>query len=349
MKFIHIADVHLGAKPDKGKPWAAERESHSWQAFIDVVTKAKEEDAQLLLIAGNLYHRQPLLKELKEVNRQFARIPKTQVVIIAGSCDYLSPSSCYSSFPWERNVHFLKEEKIGCIELAKIQTRVYGLSYQHREISAPLYQDIPSPARDNFTNILLAHGGDEKHIPFQASDFRDKDFDYVAFGHLSQPMQLMDAKVIMAGALQPIECSDVGPHGYFIGEIKNHMSQVRFCPVHYCEYVPLKLKISREIAEEVLKKFVEDYVKKAPPYQLFRITLTGASNPKARALPSSLGKISRVAQVLDQCQAGHDLEQLKVQHGQEILGRYIHMLERMPQDEITRKALYYGVEALMVE
>ncbi|MCI9531151.1 MAG: DNA repair exonuclease [Lachnospiraceae bacterium] len=348
MKFIHIADVHLGAKPDKGKPWAAKRESHSWQAFIDVVTKAKEESAQLLLIAGNLYHRQPLLKELKEVNRQFARIPNTQVVIIAGNCDYLSPNSCYSSFPWEKNVHFLKEEKISCIELPGIQTRVYGLSYQHREITSPLYRGIEVKKGD-CTNILLAHGGDEKHIPFQASDFREMEFDYVAFGHLHKPMQLADAKVVMAGALQPIECSDVGQHGYFMGEIKNHMSQVRFYPIHYCEYVPLKLKISREIAEDVLKKFVEDYVRKAPPYQLFRITLTGTSNPKAPSLPQALGKISRVAQVLDQCQAGHDLEQLKVQHGQQILGRYIDMLERMPQDEITKKALYYGVEALMVE
>ena len=49
MKFIHIADVHLGAKPDKGKPWAKSREEHSWQAFIDVVTKAKEECGNTIL------------------------------------------------------------------------------------------------------------------------------------------------------------------------------------------------------------------------------------------------------------------------------------------------------------
>ena len=43
MKFIHIADVHLGAKPEKNMPWAKEREEHSWQAFSDVITRAKEE------------------------------------------------------------------------------------------------------------------------------------------------------------------------------------------------------------------------------------------------------------------------------------------------------------------
>ena len=49
MKFIHIADVHLGAKPEKNMPWAKEREEHSWQAFSDVITRAKEEQVQLLL------------------------------------------------------------------------------------------------------------------------------------------------------------------------------------------------------------------------------------------------------------------------------------------------------------
>ena len=40
---------------------------------------------------------------------------------------------------------------------------------------------------------------------------------------------------------------------------------------------------------------------------------------------------------------------LKLQYGQQILGRYIQELEAMPQDEVTKKALYYGVEALLAE
>ena len=43
-----------------------------------------------------------------------------------------------------------------------------------------------------------------------------------------------------------------------------------------------------------------------------------------------------------------DLNMLR-QYGQQILGRYIRALEEMPQNKITEKALYYGVEALMAE
>ena len=40
---------------------------------------------------------------------------------------------------------------------------------------------------------------------------------------------------------------------------------------------------------------------------------------------------------------------MKLKYQQQILGRYIEALEKMPQDEIVKKALYYGVEALLAE
>ena len=40
----------------------------------------EEEQTELLLIAGDLFHRQPLLRELKEVDYLFGSLTKTQVV-----------------------------------------------------------------------------------------------------------------------------------------------------------------------------------------------------------------------------------------------------------------------------
>ena len=59
MKFIHIADVHLGAVPDKGYPWSKKREEEIWRTFRSLVRRAEEEQVDLLLIAGDLFHRQP--------------------------------------------------------------------------------------------------------------------------------------------------------------------------------------------------------------------------------------------------------------------------------------------------
>ena len=72
MKFVHIADVHLGAAPDKGFPWSEEREKEIWESFQKVIRQVGRIRADLLLIAGDLFHRQPLRKELKEVNYLFS-------------------------------------------------------------------------------------------------------------------------------------------------------------------------------------------------------------------------------------------------------------------------------------
>ena len=31
MRFIHLADVHLGAVPDRGCPWSDKRENEIWE------------------------------------------------------------------------------------------------------------------------------------------------------------------------------------------------------------------------------------------------------------------------------------------------------------------------------
>ena len=72
MKFFHIADTHLGAIPDAGFAWSEERRSEIWESFRSVVAKADREEVDLLLIAGDMFHRQPLMRELKEVNYLFS-------------------------------------------------------------------------------------------------------------------------------------------------------------------------------------------------------------------------------------------------------------------------------------
>lgn len=62
MRFIHIADVHLGASPDAGKKYSEKRKNEIWDSFRKVIEVCRREETDLLLIAGDLFHRQPLLQ-----------------------------------------------------------------------------------------------------------------------------------------------------------------------------------------------------------------------------------------------------------------------------------------------
>ena len=100
MRFFHIADVHLGAEPDRGFPWSQDRSREIWDSFRKVIEQAGKFHADLFLIAGDLFHRQPLVKDLKKVNALFSMIPDTKIVLIAGNHDYLRKDSPYRKFKW---------------------------------------------------------------------------------------------------------------------------------------------------------------------------------------------------------------------------------------------------------
>ena len=113
MKFIHIADTHLGAQPDAGTAYSAGRARELWDTFSQVVTLCEEEQTDVLLIAGDLFHRQPLLRDLKEVNYLFSTLSHTKVVLIAGNHDFMKKGSYYRTFQWNENVYPLLGERMG--------------------------------------------------------------------------------------------------------------------------------------------------------------------------------------------------------------------------------------------
>ena len=91
MKFMHFSDVHLGAVPDEGKHWSARRARSIWETFAEVVAEAGRLQVDFLLISGDLFHKQPLKRELKEVNYLFSQIPDVKVLLMAGNHDHMQP------------------------------------------------------------------------------------------------------------------------------------------------------------------------------------------------------------------------------------------------------------------
>ena len=112
MKFYHIADVHLGAVPDRGRPYSEQRRQDIWDTFRDMIHLAVREQPDCLFVCGDLFHRQPLKRELKEVDYLFSLIPDTRVFLMAGNHDFAGEGSAYRRFSWSPNVLFFAGEVI---------------------------------------------------------------------------------------------------------------------------------------------------------------------------------------------------------------------------------------------
>ena len=176
MKFIHTADIHWGMAPDSDKPWSKERAQAIKDSFQEVVHQARERDVDFLFVSGDLFHRQPLARDLKEINYLFSTIPSVRVVLIAGNHDRIRANSAVLSFSWCPNVTYFTGEDWESVYFEDLNTEVFGFSYHTAEIQEDRLSQIQVPP-GNRIRILLAHGGDSLHLPFNRAALASLPFD----------------------------------------------------------------------------------------------------------------------------------------------------------------------------
>lgn len=346
MRFMHIADVHLGAAPDHGFLWAKDRGRELWESFRRCIEDANEKKIDLLLIAGDLFHRQPELSELQEVNYLFSTLERTIVVMIAGNHDYLKPSSPYLTFPWNENVICLFSSECERVRLPELKTEIYGFSYHQQEIEEPLYEGIIAEQNDYF-KILLAHGGDAEHIPIRKDSLQASGFDYIALGHIHKPQVYIRNLAMYAGALEPIDCNDPGPHGYIIGEVHRKKVKLSFVEVCSREYRQEEVVVNEEDTVYSVREKIAAAVREHGAQHTYRIILTGEHHPKFRPDIREYMKCGRIIEITDRTVPAFHLEELRHQYRGQLIGNYIESFGERPQGLVEEKALRYGLEALL--
>ena len=346
MKFIHTGDIHLGAAPDTGHPWSETRKSEIWDSFRSLIRDVRDQKADLLLIAGDLFHSQPALPELREVNHLFAQIPATRIVLIAGNHDCILPGSGYPDFPWENNVTGLFDSQCECVRFPDIRTEVYGFSYDRQEIMEPRYDDL-KPLNNGFTHILLAHGGDARHIPIHPAVLEQSGFDYIALGHIHKPGAVIPKKAGYCGALEPIDRGDTGSHGYILGEIHGKHVSTKFVPKAKREYRSLVLPCSAGDTTFSVRERLEQQILQCGKEHIYQVILKGSHESGSRFDTRLLLNAGHILEIEDTTVLQYDLNALKQQYRGQIVARYIESFEGHERSLTEEKALQYGLEALL--
>ncbi len=346
MRFMHIADVHLGAAPDHGFVWSKDRGRELWESFRKCISDANEKKVDLLLIAGDLFHRQPEPQELKEVNYLFSTLEKTVVVLIAGNHDYLKPSSPYLNFPWNENVICLFSDVCERIRLPELKTEIYGFSYHRQEITEPLYDGLEAE-RNEYFRILLAHGGDADHIPLNKDRLASSGFDYIALGHIHRPQVYIRNLAMYAGALEPIDCNDIGPHGYIIGDVHRKKVKLAFVETSSRQYKNEEVAVDPQDTVFSVREKIAETIRNRGVQHTYRVILTGQRHPKLRFDVREYMKCGRVIEVTDRTVPSFQLEELRRQYKGQLIGNFIESFGDGPQNMVEEKALFYGLEALL--
>lgn len=346
MRFIHIADLHLGSSPEAEFLWGKNRAEEIWDSFAAVIDACNEKEIDLLLIAGDLFDRPPVWADLDRAAKLFARLTATEVVMIAGASDYITEDSPWMTYPWQSWVHMLSDKHCMNVQLGNINTSVHGCSYYAPTEGKPYLEDA-RPDKESEYQILLGYTGDDNHMPADLSELSEKGFDYIALGYEHKASVMQNMHIAYAGSLEPLSVQETGKHGFILGEINEESTTIRFVSFACREYINIKVRLSSDITEEELEEKLAAAINQYGSDNIFTISLEGRYQPKEPYDRARLLALGNVADVKDGTMPDYNLVALLDEHKDDMIGMYLEEFLKEPAGAREQKALYCGLEALL--
>lgn len=238
------------------------------------------------------------------------------------------------------------DSAVTCVELPGIHTAVYGFSYHTREIREKVYEGVKPQGRQPY-EILMLHGGDEKHMPLGKEEVRALGYAYTALGHIHKPCEIYPDRMAYAGALEPIDKNDTGAHGFIKGELTSAGCRTEFVPAAVREYRHETVEVSEDMTGYAVREQIKARMDRQGTQHMYKITLTGFRDPDILFDVGQMDPYGNVVEITDETKPAYDLDRLKEQNRDNILGMLIDELGGADRDSIEYQALCEGVQALM--
>ena len=194
---------------------------------------------------------------------------------------------------------------------------------------------------------MLAHGGDEKHIPIQKNQVMSLGYDYVALGHIHKPQVIVADRMVYAGALEPIDKNDTGPHGYVSGQMSEQGCQISFVPMASREYIHLEVQVHKKMTGNELRMQIASQIQERGIQNIYKVVVTGFRDPDIIFDLEDMDTYGNIIELTDETRPAYEFEKLMDQNQDNLLGQYIKSLKDYEEDSIEYMALCEGVQALM--
>ena len=309
VKFIHIADSHLGrgfALSNNSEVKDSARET--WNRVVDLCIA---EQADFLLIAGDSYEdNDDSLRSTVFLRDKLTQLSKAGIhsFIIHGNHDPLSS--------WDKNIISFEDgvtqyDNQAQLELITTkdgeQSVVAGISYAEKKQTSNSVDEIKSLFAqcntENAFRIALLHctvgsgnDGHDTYAPTTLDELIKCGADYIALGHVhNSPNPIRDDKprIAYAGSLQGTSIRDTSTGGaWVISATRHEIAEARFVPLAFSHWMMAEVDISQcknivavidttsKHIEEMMQDYCGSITKLDPSAQMpekfiIRLTMTG--------------------------------------------------------------------------
>jgi len=230
MRFVHAADIHLdsplrGLERYEGAPLDAIRGA-TRRALENLVDLALEEEAALLLIAGDLYD-----GDWRDYHTglffaaQAARLTRAgcRVAVLRGNHD--AASRITKTLPLPEGVIEFATRRAQTHLLEDLGVALHGRSYGKPAVDENIAAHYPHAVAGYF-NIGLLHtalegrANHDPYAPCRLDDLAGKGYGYWALGHVhAREIVSRDPWVVFPGNIQGRHARETGPKGATLVEV----------------------------------------------------------------------------------------------------------------------------------
>lgn len=367
VKILHCADIHIGAAESFLGVLRENRRYETLITFERIIDIAKEENVELIAIAGDLFDSNNIEQRfIDAVMNKIREAAPIKVVFAAGNHDPLNAQSPFLKEELPQNLYVLgtKDEEITFEEL---KLKVYGRSFESAFLKGE--EAFSLPTNNDYINLLVQHGElksdlNSEYNAITPKFVKNSGMDYIALGHVhkrSDIGKIDNTYFAYCGCPEGQGFDELQEKGVYIGQIGKGKCDLQFVSVSKRQHILEKIDISEisgavEISAEIInalkEKYGEDYSQ-----NLYKIELIGSvSEDNEINTEEILSRISNelyFVKIKNKTEIKIDLEALKNEAS--LRGIFIKkMLERTenaPEDEkeLYRKALKLGLKAFNAE
>ncbi len=239
LKFVHMADVHLGYRQYNSD----ERALDFAQAFLSAIKFAVEKKVDFVLIAGDLFHKRSDIDPLTlaQATKALEKAKKAGIPVVAVEGNH--DSTYYKdTFSWldylaraglivnlkpefdegEMIVEDWDGEKGAYVDLDGV--RIYGMKY-YGSLTEKILDEYSKRIRSGDFTIFMAHVGVEGYVNMHGCISSNRlhrlkgKVDYVALGHIHKSF-VEDDFIFNPGSLETCEISELEfRRGFFYVEV----------------------------------------------------------------------------------------------------------------------------------
>ncbi len=257
LKFLHTADVHIGAANGYLGHLSSRRQKETVATFRRMAQHCETNSIPLMLIAGDLFDSNKIDTSLvSEVFGIFSEYSSVKFVFAAGNHDPLSSDSPFLNEKLPENVFVLSAEN-DCIFLEDLNAKIYGRSF--KSVFEGAFEGFNANiTRDTF-NIGVLHG----ELMNSASDYRFIDaakieasgMDYVALGHVHSASPIKKAgntAYAYCGCPEGQGFDELGQKGAWEIQITDGVLKSKFVPFAVRQHLICRVDISGAVTTEMV-------------------------------------------------------------------------------------------------